>query len=163
MGLSSCGETRKSYIFFVPVIRAAVRWQRASPTWREQDQSRPRRRSRYAPHQYIGWTNQVVAGLRLNAKTVLEPVAGRFPDIRRMRTSFPPSEMACSQVIATEPQRLITNRFAAQAVAGYLNELFGERTLSTNVTLFPYEKIVHAWGKDCWWVSVQKVNMPRWQ
>jgi hypothetical protein len=52
-----------------------------------------------------------------------------------------PSELACSQVIASEPQRLITNRFAAQAVAGYLNELFGERTLSTHVTFFHAKKM----------------------
>lgn len=58
-----------------------------------------------------------------------------------------PSRLACSQVIASEPQRLITNRFAAQAVAGYLNELFGERTLSTRDVL-PREENVHVWGKD---------------
>ncbi len=92
-------------------------------------------------HSNTGWTGQVVAGLRLNEKTVLEPLAGRFPDILEDEDEIAPSEMACSQVIASEPQRLITNRFAAQAVAGYLNELFGERTLSTHVTFFHAKKM----------------------
>jgi hypothetical protein len=92
-------------------------------------------------HVNTGWTGQVVAGLRMNGKTVLEPVAGRFPDILEDKDEIAPSGMACSQVIASEPQRLITNRFAAQAVAGYLNELFGERTLSTHVTFFHAKKM----------------------
>ena len=103
---------------------------RPQEEWTEEDQQR---------HANTGWTGQVVAGLRLNGETVLEPVAGRFPDI--LEDEFAPSEMACSQVIASEPQRLITNRFAAQAVAGYLNELFGERTLSTHVTFFHAKKM----------------------
>lgn len=77
----------------------------------------------------------------MNGKTVLEPVAGLFPDILGDKNDITPSEMACSQVIASEPQRLITNRFAAQAVATYLNELFGERTLSTHVTFFHVKKM----------------------
>ncbi|AMA73372.1 hypothetical protein ACH33_11255 [Aneurinibacillus sp. XH2] len=39
-------------------------------------------------------------------------------------------------MIASEPQRLIINRFAAQAAAGYLNERFGERALSIHVRFF---------------------------
>ncbi|MBR8660664.1 ThiF family adenylyltransferase [Brevibacillus sp. NL20B1] len=100
--------------------------------WTEEEKQR---------HANTGWTGQVVAGLRLNGKTFLEPVAGRFPDILEDEDEIAPSEMACSQVIASEPQRLITNRFAAQAVAGYLNELFGERTLSTHVTFFHAKKM----------------------
>ncbi|WP_231558728.1 hypothetical protein [Brevibacillus thermoruber] len=92
-------------------------------------------------HTNTGCTGQVVAGLRMNGKTVLEPVAGRFPDILEDKDEIVPFGMACSQVIASEPQRLITNRFAAQAVAGYLNELFGERTLSTHVTFFHAKKM----------------------
>ncbi len=92
-------------------------------------------------HTNTGWTGQVVAGLRMNGKTVPEPVAGRFPDILEDKDEITPSGMACSQVIASEPQRLITNRFAAQAVAGYLNELFGERTLSTHVTFLHAKKM----------------------
>jgi hypothetical protein len=100
--------------------------------WTEEEKQR---------HANTGWTGQVVAGLRLNGKTVLEPVASRFPDILVDDDEIAPSVMACSQVIASEPQRLITNRFAAQAVAGYLNELFGERTLSTHVTFFHAKKM----------------------
>jgi len=77
----------------------------------------------------------------LNAKTVLEPVADRFPDILEDMDEVAPSELACSQMIASEPQRLITNRFAAQAVAVYLNELFGESSLSTHVTFFHAKKL----------------------
>ncbi|WP_274518669.1 hypothetical protein [Brevibacillus thermoruber] len=38
----------------------------------------------------------------MNEKTVLEPVAGRFPDILEDEDEIAPSEMACSQVIASE-------------------------------------------------------------
>jgi hypothetical protein len=104
-------------------------------------------------HAKTGWTGQVVAGLRLNGETILEPVASRFPDILEDNDEIAPSEMACSQVIASEPQRLITNRFTAQAVAGYLNELFAERSISNHVTFFHAKKmymrgewIAEGWG-----------------
>ncbi|UYZ15182.1 hypothetical protein A6764_09755 [Brevibacillus sp. WF146] len=54
----------------------------------------------------------------MNEKTVLDPVAGRFPDILEDEDEIAPSEMACSQVIASEQQRLITNWFAVEAVDG---------------------------------------------
>jgi hypothetical protein len=62
--------------------------------WTEEEQQR---------HVNTGWTGQVVAGLRWNGKTVMEPVADRFPDILEDEDEIAPSEMACSQVIASEP------------------------------------------------------------
>lgn len=94
-------------------------------TWTEGEQ---------AAYKASGWTGQVVCGLRWDGDTILEPVAGRFPDILEDDDQIAPSETACSNVVAKEPQRLITNRYASLAVANYLNELFGEHTISNHVT-----------------------------
>jgi len=48
--------------------------------------------------------------------------------------------MSCSNIIVNEPQRLITNRFAATVVGGYLNELFDTATITNNKTYFHAKK-----------------------
>ncbi|EST55746.1 thiazole biosynthesis protein ThiF [Brevibacillus panacihumi W25] len=110
--------------------------------WVPQDQRPPSEWSEHEKkrHNQTGWTGQVVAGLRLDGKTVLDPVAERFPDILLDQDEIAPSEMACSNVVSSEPQRLITNRLAAQAVAGYLSEIFGDKTISNHVTFFHAKK-----------------------
>ena len=84
-----------------------------------------------------GYTGQVVAGLKLNGEIITEPLGTLFPDILEITESdIAPSATSCGEVIASEPQRLITNRYAALCTATYLNELFSEGTLSNHITFF---------------------------
>jgi hypothetical protein len=83
-----------------------------------------------------GYTGQVVAGLKLNGKIITKPVAMVFPDILEDNDEIAPSQLSCTELLASEPQRLITNRYAAMAVCTYLNEIFSEGTLSNHITFF---------------------------
>mgnify|MGYP001067375223 CR=1 FL=1 len=84
-----------------------------------------------------GYTGQVVVGLKLNGKVITKPLASVFPQIlEEDENDLAPSSISCGDVIASEPQRLITNRFAALCVSTYLNELFSEGTLSNCMTFF---------------------------
>lgn len=87
-----------------------------------------------------GYTGQVVAGLKLNRKTLLEPVASVFPDILDDQDEIAPSELSCSTVVASEPQRVITNRFAAMALSSFLNELFETNSITKHQVLFHAKK-----------------------
>lgn len=87
-----------------------------------------------------GWTGQVVAGLRINHRTILEPVADRFPDILEDDDEIKKSEMSCEELNSSDPQRLLTNRMAAMAVCTYLSELFECGTLSNSMTVFHAKK-----------------------
>lgn len=83
-----------------------------------------------------GYTGQVVAGLKWKGKVITEPVASLFPDILEDNDDIAPSSISCSDIVVSEPQRLITNRYAAQCVSTYLNEIFSEGTLSNHITFF---------------------------
>ena len=87
-----------------------------------------------------GWDGQVVCGLKLDGKTILSPVAEVFPDILEDEDELAPSELACSEIVASDPQRLLTNRMAAMAVATYLNELFQSGTITNHITFFHAKK-----------------------
>jgi hypothetical protein len=91
-------------------------------------------------HKKTGYTGQVVVGLRMDGKNILDPIASDSPDILTDEDQVAPSEMSCSDVIASEPQRLITNRFAGLTVAGYLNELFDTATITNHKTYFHAKK-----------------------
>lgn len=83
-----------------------------------------------------GYTGQVVAGLKLGGKVITQPVASLFPDILEDDDEIAPSQLSCTELLASDPQRLITNRYAAMAVSTYLNEIFSEGTLSNHITFF---------------------------
>ncbi|WP_201715490.1 ThiF family adenylyltransferase [Rossellomorea arthrocnemi] len=84
-----------------------------------------------------GWTGQVVAGLKIKGKTILEPVATRFPDIMEEDPDeIKPSELSCQELVASEPQRLGVNKMAAMGISLYLSELFECGTLSNSMTVF---------------------------
>lgn len=76
-----------------------------------------------------GWTGQVVCGLRWKGETILDPVCTEFPDMLEDEDPIGPSEMACSQLISKEPQKLLTNKYAALEVVSYFNSLFSELSL----------------------------------
>ncbi|WP_063892690.1 ThiF family adenylyltransferase [Paenibacillus sp. Leaf72] len=79
-----------------------------------------------------GWVGQVVCGVRWNGETLLSPVGDLFPDTQEMTDSIAPSELSCSAIVMSEPQRLLTNKFAALEVISYFNELFSEGTISNH-------------------------------
>ncbi|WP_233422724.1 ThiF family adenylyltransferase [Pontibacillus halophilus] len=87
-----------------------------------------------------GFTGQVVAGLKLNGETVVEPLAEVFPDVLKDNDTIAPSEEACSTVVISNPQRVLTNRLAAHCMCTYLNEFFESGTLSNHVTFFHSKK-----------------------
>ncbi len=87
-------------------------------------------------YQSSGYTGQVVAGLKLAGKVITQPVASLFPDILEDNDEIAPSQLSCTDLLASDPQRLITNRYAAMTVSTYLNEIFSEGTLSNHITFF---------------------------
>ncbi|MCM3443599.1 MULTISPECIES: ThiF family adenylyltransferase [Metabacillus] len=87
-----------------------------------------------------GWSGQVVCGLKMNGQTILKPVAEMFPDILEDKDEIAPSQVACSNIIASEPQRLIVNKMAALAVTNYINELFESGVISNHMTFFHAKK-----------------------
>lgn len=87
-----------------------------------------------------GYTGQVVAGLRLKGETVLEPVNSVYPDIMTDKDDIAPSQAACSTIVASDPQRLITNRLAAMALSIYINDLFSSGIIRNHYTVFHSRK-----------------------
>lgn len=119
-------------------IDAGVEGVSIPPGHRPKEEWTEEERQRYDESGYSG---QVVCGLRMGGKTVLPPLAEKFPDVLEHRDELTPSEMACSQVVASEPQRLITNKFAALTIAAYLNDLFEAGIVRHNVSFFRPSKI----------------------
>lgn len=91
------------------------------------------RKERYIESGYVG---QVCVGVRANGKTILPPVCEVFPNLLiEAADELKPSE-SCSSLLQSEPQRLITNRYAALVIAGYINELFSTDTIRNHYTVF---------------------------
>jgi hypothetical protein len=91
-------------------------------------------------HKESGYAGQVACGLRWKGETILPDVAMLHPDILADEDEIAPSETSCSNVVASEPQRLITNRYAALIAAMYLNELFSEQTITNHESFFILKK-----------------------
>lgn len=86
-----------------------------------------------------GWTGQVVTGVNFNLFKQA-PVAEVFPDILTDTDELRPSELSCTELNASEPQRLIVNKFAAMAISNILTEIVEERTISSHITFFHAKK-----------------------
>ncbi|WP_374717727.1 thiamine biosynthesis protein ThiF [Neobacillus sp.] len=86
-----------------------------------------------------GWSGQIVTGVRLNLFKQA-PVAEVFPDILLDSDEIKPSELSCTEISASEPQRLIVNKFAALGIANILTQIVEEYTISTHVTFFHAKK-----------------------
>lgn len=88
-----------------------------------------------------GWSGQVVTGVKLNLYKQ-DPVMDVFPemfednDINELR----PSELSCTEVSASEPQRLIVNKFAALAIANVITHIIEEQVITTHITFFHARK-----------------------
>ncbi|MGG6447703.1 ThiF family adenylyltransferase [Pseudobacillus badius] len=87
-----------------------------------------------------GFNGQVVVGLRLNGETILEPAGEVYPDILNTEEDDKPSEAACSNLVVSDPQRLMTNRMAAMAMSVYFNDLFSNGLLRNHHTVFHSQK-----------------------
>lgn len=69
-----------------------------------------------------GFSGQVVCGLKINGEVVLDPVGRIYANILEdTATSFPGE--SCGELIINHPQRSATNKFCAQIVNSYLNNL----------------------------------------
>ncbi|OUM93597.1 ThiF family adenylyltransferase [Parageobacillus thermoglucosidasius] len=86
-----------------------------------------------------GWSGQVVTGVRLNLFKQ-DSVAEVFPDVLEDEDDIRPSELSCEELSASEPQRLIVNKFAALIVARILTEIIEEHTISSHITFFHAKK-----------------------
>ena len=67
-----------------------------------------------------GYSGQVVVGLKQEDKVLCPSVSTVFPDILEDTDTIAPSTLSCADLSASEPQRYITNRFAATAVCSVL-------------------------------------------
>lgn len=86
-----------------------------------------------------GWSGQVVTGVNLNMFKQA-PVAEMFPDILEDNDEIRPSELSCTELTASEPQRLIVNKFAAMAIANVITQIVEEGTISSHITFFHAKK-----------------------
>lgn len=87
-----------------------------------------------------GWSGQVVCGYKYNRETILNPVAVEFPDILTDTDEIAPSQISCSNLVASEPQRLIVNSMAALTTSLYLNEILENKTISNHISFFHAKK-----------------------
>lgn len=86
-----------------------------------------------------GWSGQVVTGVNLS-RFKQDPVADAMPSVHSDEDSIRPSEMSCTELTASDPQRLIVNKFAAMAITGIFSQLLEESTISTHITFFHAKK-----------------------
>ncbi|WP_368502720.1 ThiF family adenylyltransferase (plasmid) [Alkalihalophilus sp. As8PL] len=87
-----------------------------------------------------GYTGQVVCGVRLNNETYVAPVGEVFANILEEKDEIAPSEMSCAEMSASDPQRMITNKFSALCLMTFLNELIACGELSSHYILFHARK-----------------------
>lgn len=87
-----------------------------------------------------GFTGQLVCGLKINGNVISEPVASVFPDILEDQDEIAPSELSCTELAASNPQRVITNRYSALAASTVLNEIFELGTVSTHKIFYHSKK-----------------------
>ncbi|MDE3841010.1 thiamine biosynthesis protein ThiF (plasmid) [Bacillus methanolicus] len=106
--------------------------------WRTRPKERWTEEELTSYHQ-SGWSGQVVTGVRLNLFKQA-PVAEVFPDILEDYDEIRPSELSCSELSASEPQRLIVNKFAALSIANILTHIVEEYKIYSHITFFHAKK-----------------------
>lgn len=91
-------------------------------------------------HNASGYSGQVVLGIKQSGNVLLKPVAALFPDILdNFDNEIAPSKLSCTDLASSEPQRMITNKWASLAITSVLNNIilssnFDE--INTNGVLF---------------------------
>ena len=93
-------------------------------------------RYRLARARDSGWSGQVIAGVRAGGVNHLPFPAEVIPGLLDGDDDLPRNDGACGEVATSEPQRHLTNHFAALAVMGFLNHLVTEGSLVNSRTFF---------------------------
>lgn len=83
-----------------------------------------------------GWEGQVLCGVRRRGETVAPFPAEQIPDLIVDDGESLPSEVRCGQVVVSNPQRLLTNEWAAMVLMSYLTDLLTDGTLLHRMSLF---------------------------
>ena len=84
-----------------------------------------------------GWDGQVVVGIRKNGEDVLPFPGDIFPNLLESdEDDIHPSDVRCGEIVATHPQRLMTNVMTATVVLTYLHTLLADGTLLHHRTFF---------------------------
>ncbi|GGG18280.1 ThiF family adenylyltransferase [Paenibacillus abyssi] len=82
-----------------------------------------------------GFGGQCVIGLKWKGSVILPPVTRVYPNILdNDRTSFP--GQSCGELLPENPQRIMTNQFAAQVASMVMNNLFHTKSIYANVINF---------------------------
>ena len=81
----------------------------------------------------------MVTGVKLNLFKQ-DPVMDVFPEMFEDTDTLRPSELSCTELSASEPQRLIVNKFAALAIANVLTHIIEEKVITTHITFFHAKK-----------------------
>ncbi|WP_163537269.1 ThiF family adenylyltransferase [Gracilibacillus sp. YIM 98692] len=87
-----------------------------------------------------GWIGQVICGLKFDGETILPPVGEVFPDVLADKDDIAPSQISCSDLTASDPQRVLTNKMASMSVLPYLNSFMEEGVLYHSITFFNAQK-----------------------
>jgi hypothetical protein len=83
-----------------------------------------------------GWEGQVLCGVRRRGQTSIPFPAEQIPDLIEDDGERLPSEVPCGRVVVSNPQRALTNTWAAITLYSYLTGLLSEGTILHRMTLF---------------------------
>lgn len=83
-----------------------------------------------------GYSGQVVCGVKLGGKVLLEPAGHIYNSILEDKDSILPTQQACGEQVVYYPQRMQTNEAAALAMTGYLNTLLSDLRIVSHYTNF---------------------------
>lgn len=83
-----------------------------------------------------GWEGQVLCGVRRRGETAIPFPAEQIPDLIEDDGELLPSEVPCGQVVVSNPQRALTNTWAAITLYSYLTDLLSKGTVLHRMTLF---------------------------
>ena len=88
-----------------------------------------------APNPASGYGGHVVVGVKHQSQVVLPPVGQVYPDILTDTTSHVPGQ-ACGQQAVSQPQRMLTNVWAAMTVMSAVNTLLTDHQVLWHVANF---------------------------
>ncbi|TBV85444.1 ThiF family adenylyltransferase [Lysinibacillus sp. OL1] len=87
-----------------------------------------------------GWTGQIVCGIKDGTQIIQPPICEVYPDMLSTADTIKPSEVSCSDLTASDPQRLIVNKMAAHAVMMYMSEILEDNYIENHITVFHAKK-----------------------
>ena len=84
-----------------------------------------------------GWEGQVSCGVRKGGETIIPFPADVFPNlIEAEEGDLLPDQVPCGQIVASLPQRAMTNLMAATVAMGFLTNLLTDGTLLHHLSFF---------------------------